>query len=81
MARAWSPGETLGFSRSGRRRFRFPCGHLVPEAVLSMRLRTAARGVWAPCVACNVAVVVVGRLERGRDPGRGQHGERGGPRS
>lgn len=70
MARVGSTGEPLGVSRSGRRRFRFPCGHVVPEAVLSGRLRTAARGVWAPCLACNVAVVVVGRLARDRRPDR-----------
>lgn len=54
MAADSSTAEALGFSRSGRRRFRFPCGHIEPEVTVGDRLRRAAGAVWVRFRACNV---------------------------
>jgi hypothetical protein len=59
MAADSSTAEALGFSRSGRRRFRFPCGHIEPDVALGDRLRRTAGAVWVGCRACNVIALVV----------------------
>lgn len=54
MAADSCSAEALGFSRSERRRFRFPCGHVEPEGTVGDRLRRTAGAVWVRCHACNV---------------------------
>lgn len=59
MGTSSSVAEALGFSRSGRRRFRFPCGHIEPEATVGDRLRRTGRAAWVPCRACNAVALTV----------------------
>ncbi len=59
MAANSCTAEALGFSRSGRRRFRFPCGHIEPEGAVGDRLRRTARAVWVRCCACNVIALTM----------------------
>jgi hypothetical protein len=65
-----SVAEALGFSRSGWRRFRFPCGHIEPEVAVADRLRRTAGALWLRCGACNVIALRVSQ-ERGVLTGRG----------
>jgi len=64
MGSGCSVAEALGFSRSGRRRFQFPCGHLEPEARVGDRVRRGVRAVWVGCRRCNVIA-----LAMSEDPG------------
>lgn len=59
MAADSPSAEAPGFSRSGRRRFRFPCGHIEPEITVGNRLRRTAGAVWVPCRACNATALIV----------------------
>jgi len=68
MAAPSSAGEALGFSPSGRRRFRFPCGHVESEVMVSERLRRTFAAVWVPCRACNV-IALTTRLKLPRQVG------------
>jgi hypothetical protein len=66
MTPAPSSAEAPGFSRSGRRRFRLPCGHVAREAAVGARLRVVEAAAWLPCVACNVIVIAVAGTGRRR---------------
>lgn len=59
MAADSATAEALGFSRSGRRRFRFPCGHVEPEATVGDRLRRTDSAAWVRCHACNAIALMV----------------------
>ncbi len=53
-------------SPSGRRRFRFPCGHVESERTLAGRVRSGDRVVWVGCAACNVIAMTATKAGRGR---------------
>lgn len=59
MAADSSTAEALGFSRSGRRRLRFPCGHVEPEVTIGDRLRRMDGAIWVRCRACNVVALTM----------------------
>lgn len=75
MASHSSSAERTGLSRSGRRRFRFPCGHLESEVTIAGRVRRTDGAAWVRCRACNV--IVLTRCEESTGQPRGNGSRRG----
>jgi hypothetical protein len=44
--------------------FRFPCGHLEAEPLVTRRLRSRDNAVWIDCARCNVIVVLAAPGDR-----------------
>lgn len=59
MTAETSTAQALGFSRSGQRQFRFPCGHIEPEVTVGDRLRRLAGAVLVRCRTCNVIALTI----------------------
>jgi len=64
MGRPASSANSNRPGQTGRRSFRFPCGHVEGCVSVDRRTRGNGRAVWVRCRACNVIGLVVARPDQ-----------------